>query len=111
MHLFGQLPGREVCFFLRWENWRPPRGFGYRDKILRLLENLKRTDTLQLITKLRVAGQPLNIPLMYNQVIWKSFLGKKTLLGSCSDQYTGYRFPYENSVGQQKYRFLMATNL
>ena len=38
--------------------------WNFHDKIPRLLENLKRTDTLQLITKLRVAGQLLNIPLM-----------------------------------------------
>ena len=47
--------------------------WNYCDKIPRLLKNLKRTDTLQLITKQRVAGQLLNIPLMYNVVLWNNF--------------------------------------
>ena len=50
--------------------------WNYPAEIQCLLENLKRTDTLQLITKLRIAGQLLNIPLMYNQVLWNNFLKK-----------------------------------
>ena len=34
------------------------------------------TDTFPLITKQRVVGQPLNIPLMYNLVRWNNFLKK-----------------------------------
>ena len=51
--------------------------WNYHDKIPRLFKNFKRTDTFPLITMHRVAGQPLNIPLMYNQVLWNNFLKKK----------------------------------
>ena len=36
----------------------------------------------EIITKQRVAGQPLNIPLMYNLVLWNNFLIKITLQNS-----------------------------
>ena len=51
--------------------------WNYRDKIPRLIKNFKRTDTFPLITKQRVAGQLLNIPLMYNLVLFENFLIKK----------------------------------
>ena len=52
----------------------------YRDKIPRLIKNFIRTNTLQLFTKHRVAGQLLNIPLMYNLVLWNNFLEKKMFM-------------------------------
>ena len=64
--------------------------WNYRDKIPRLVKNFIRTDTYPLFTKHRVAGQPLNIPLMYNLVLWDNFLIKKVqhlyniIFGKCT---------------------------
>ena len=40
-----------------------------------------RTDTFPLFTKHRVAGQPFNIPLMHNLVLWNNFLIIKIMKG------------------------------
>ena len=50
--------------------------WNYHDKIPRLIKNFKRTVTFPLFTKHRVAGQPFNIPLMFNLVLWNNFLIK-----------------------------------